>query len=88
MSLGFTMLMQEVVCGVVLVFTSCIVYLSASPLDPVRHMKGEFEVISATRIHVDGGIFPAKLAGSTKGVNHQKWRLLDPTQKKKMCANT
>ncbi|KAJ3653483.1 hypothetical protein Zmor_012732 [Zophobas morio] len=33
------MLMQEVVCGVVLVFTSCIVYLSASPLDPVRHMK-------------------------------------------------
>lgn len=31
------MLMQ----GVVLVFTSAIVYLSASPLDPVRHMKGE-----------------------------------------------
>lgn len=35
------MLMQEILYSVVLVFTFAIVYLSASPLDPVRHMKGK-----------------------------------------------
>lgn len=39
------MLMQEVLCGVVLVFTFAIVYLSASPLDPARHTRGELPKI-------------------------------------------
>ncbi|KAJ3627368.1 hypothetical protein MTP99_014750 [Tenebrio molitor] len=54
------MLMQEVLCGVVLVFTFAIVYLSASPLDPARHTR-DFDLNSWIRYYEPAHYDPSSL---------------------------